>query len=73
MHEYVYNSNNLALHPQYRVSGVGVSALTAVHGTRFEYGNIADTICECETNLTTHTLIAHYLTVILLHGNINKE
>ncbi|XP_042893022.1 carboxypeptidase B-like [Penaeus japonicus] len=29
---------------QYRVSGVGVNALTAVHGTRFQYGNIADTI-----------------------------
>ncbi|XP_063874982.1 carboxypeptidase B-like [Scylla paramamosain] len=29
---------------QYRVAGVGVDALTAVHGTRFVYGNIADVI-----------------------------
>lgn len=59
IHEYVYNSDNFAPNPQYRVSGVGVSALTAVHGTRFEYGNIADTICEWDANLTTRTLIAH--------------
>jgi len=29
---------------QYAVAGAGVEALEAVHGTKFEYGNIADTI-----------------------------
>merc|ERR1711915_1073224 len=29
---------------QYRVAEIGVNALTAVHGTQFTYGNIADVI-----------------------------
>ncbi|XP_050705532.1 carboxypeptidase B-like isoform X5 [Eriocheir sinensis] len=29
---------------QYRVSGIGVAALEAVHGTQYEYGTIADVI-----------------------------
>ena len=29
-----------------RVSKIGVDALTAMYGTRYQYGNIADIICE---------------------------
>ena len=31
---------------QMRVADVGVTALTAVYGTEYEYGSIANIICE---------------------------
>jgi len=45
MTPYGYTYNTPAnYNDQYRVAGAGVSALSAVHGTHFQYGNIADTI-----------------------------